>query len=230
MIKTSSKLSKYIFIFALFHFAFQCENEKSSTEKTYLALGDSYTIGESVAEKDRYPNILAKILTDNGINLAEPQIIAKTGWTTDELKKAMDEAKIFNKKFDKVSLLIGVNNQYRGRDVEVFRNEFAGLLADAITLAGNKPKNVFVVSIPDWGITPFGKKSSKLNISKNIDIYNQVKKEETLKKAVVFVDITGISREADTDLTLIADDGLHPSGKMYRLWAEKIVKEIFPIK
>lgn len=225
MERISSKFLKILPILLLFSFAFQCKKDQKGS-MTYLALGDSYTIGESVAEHERYPNILAKILRGKNVQLSDPQIIAKTGWTTDELKTAMNQANVYGKKFDWVSLLIGVNNQYRGRDVELFRKEFAALLDDAISLAGNNPNHVFVVSIPDWGITPFGKKSPKQNISENIDRYNSVKKEETLKKKVIFVDITPISRMADKDLSLIANDGLHPSGKMYKMWAEKILEEI----
>lgn len=192
---------------------------------SYLALGDSYTIGESVAENERWPVLLSKNLTKNGVKLALPQIIAQTGWTTDELKATIVSEKI-SKTYDLVSLLIGVNNQYRGRSVEQFRTEFIDLLEIAIKIAGNKPERVFVVSIPDWGVTPFGGKGQNKTISEQIDLFNKVKKEETEKKGVLFIDITPISRQALNDVLLIAEDGLHPSGKMYQQWVEKISPEL----
>lgn len=192
---------------------------------SYLALGDSYTIGESVAENERWPVQLSASLTKSGLEVASPQIIARTGWTTDELKAKIVSEKI-TKTYDLVSLLIGVNNQYRGRSVEQFRTEFIDLLETALKFAGNKPERVFVVSIPDWGVTPFGGKGQNKTISEQIDLFNQVKKQETEKKGVLFIDITPISRQAITDISLIAEDGLHPSGKMYQQWAEKISPEL----
>lgn len=192
---------------------------------SYLALGDSYTIGESVAENERWPVQLSKSLTKSGLEVSSPQIIARTGWTTDELKAKIVSEKI-TKTYDLVSLLIGVNNQYRGRSVEQFRTEFIDLLETAIKFAGNKPERVFVVSIPDWGVTPFGGKGQNKTISEQIDLFNQVKKQETEKKGVLFIDITPISRQAITDISLIAEDGLHPSGKMYQQWVEKVSPEL----
>ena len=192
---------------------------------SYLALGDSYTIGESVKEDQRWPMQLAQSLTLKGIKVSPPQIIAKTGWTTDELKAKIVSENI-TKKYDLVSLLIGVNNQYRGRNEEEFRKEFIDLLETAIQFSGNQPQHVFVVSIPDWGVTPFGKNSPKKSISKQIDLFNAIKKQETEKKGILFIDITLISRQATNDASLVAEDGLHPSGKMYQLWTEKIVPEL----
>lgn len=195
----------------------------SKSIHTYLALGDSYTIGESVAEADRYPMQLIKRMNEAGYSISAPKIIAKTGWTTDELKAAILKEKIEDQTFDMVSLLIGVNNQYRGRDIEVYRKEFTELLTMAIKLARNNLKNVFVVSIPDWGMTPFGKKSPKPNISQNIDLFNTANKEECEKMGILYIDITPDSRLADKDLSLIADDGLHPSAKMYANWVDHIM-------
>jgi lysophospholipase L1-like esterase len=192
---------------------------------SFLALGDSYTIGESVAESERWPVQLSKSLAKNGVEVASPQIIAQTGWTTDELKEKIVSENI-TKTYDLVSLLIGVNNQYRGRSVEQFQKEFIELLEIAIKFAGNKSEQVFVVSIPDWGITPFGGKGQNKTISEQIDLYNKVKKEETDKKGILFIDITPISRLAINDISLIAKDGLHPSEKMYRQWVEKILPEL----
>lgn len=192
---------------------------------SYLALGDSYTIGESVAENERWPVQLSKTLSKNGLEVAPPQIIARTGWTTDELKAKIVSEKI-TQNYDLVSLLIGVNNQYRGRSVEQFRTEFIDLLETAIKFAGNKTEHVFVVSIPDWGVTPFGGKGQNKTISEQIDLFNKVKKEETEKKGILYIDITPISRQAINDASLIAEDGLHPSGKMYSQWVEKIYPEL----
>jgi lysophospholipase L1-like esterase len=219
---------KYLTI-ALFLFIFSCnstiEAPKMTNGLSYLALGDSYTIGESVAESERWPVQLAQRLNDSGLETADPQIIARTGWITDELKAKIVSEKI-TKTYDLVSLLIGVNNQYRGRSAEQFRVEFVDLLETSIKFAGNKPTHVFVVSIPDWGVTPFAANRNKAEIAKEIDQYNAVKKEETEKRGILYIDITPISRQASTDKSLIADDGLHPSGKMYKLWVEKITPEL----
>ncbi|MFN3489912.1 MAG: SGNH/GDSL hydrolase family protein [Emticicia sp.] len=224
---------KYLTL-VLFLLLFSCESSSQNINSqsnnmtnglSYLALGDSYTIGESVAESERWPVQLSKSLTKNGLEVASPQIIARTGWTTDELKAKIVSEKI-TKTYDLVSLLIGVNNQYRGRSVEQFRTEFVDLLETAIKFAGNKPEHVFVVSIPDWGLTPFGGKGQNKSISEQIDLFNQVKKEETEKKGIIFIDITPISRQTINDASLIAEDGLHPSGKMYQQWVEKISPEI----
>jgi lysophospholipase L1-like esterase len=215
-------------------FFFSCETSSQEIDNqknimtnglSYLALGDSYTIGESVTEDQRWPVQLAKSLTSNGVAVSPPQIIAKTGWTTDELKAKIISENI-TKKYDLVSLLIGVNNQYRGRSVEEFRKEYVDLLNTAIQFSGNQPQHVFVVSIPDWGVTPFGRNSPKKSISEQIDLFNAIKKEETEKRGILFFDITPISRRAITDPSLIAEDGLHPSGKMYQLWTEKIIPEL----
>jgi lysophospholipase L1-like esterase len=180
----------------------------------YLALGDSYTIGESVAVDERFPMQLARDL-----NLGEPQIIAKTGWTTDELNAAIDAANVTGT-YDLVTLLIGVNNQYRGRDVEQYRGEFAALLQRAIGFAGGDAKNVVVVSIPDWGVTPFAEGRDRAKIATEIDRYNAVNREETQRAGARYVDITPVSR--GTDAALVAGDGLHPSGKQYGEWAKLI--------
>lgn len=199
--------------------------EKSTIELSYLALGDSYTIGECVEESERWSVQLVHKLMALGKAVSLPKIIARTGWTTDELKTAIVSENI-TQTFDLVSLLIGVNNQYRGLSVEQFRTEFVELLAMAIHFADNKPSQVFVVSIPDWGVTTFGGGGSKPEISTQIDLFNEVVKDESEKKNITFVDITPISRQALNDSSLIANDNLHPSGKMYELWAEKIVMTI----
>lgn len=219
---------KYLFgvIIGLF---ISCESTSQSlkskktmdNELKYLALGDSYTIGESVSESQRWPVQLVEKLRNTGKKIAPPKIIAKTGWTTDELKARIIKENVIEK-FDLVSLLIGVNNQYRGRNAEEFRKEFVDLLETAIQFADNNKNRVFVVSIPDWGVTPFGLNSSRPDISKSIDLFNAICKAETEKRGILYIDITPISRKAPDDASLIAEDGLHPSGKMYQMWTEKI--------
>jgi lysophospholipase L1-like esterase len=196
---------------------------------TMLCLGDSYTIGESVAEEERFPHQCVHLLEKDHIHFEKPHIIAKTGWTTDELMHAIDAAKVKGT-FDCVTLLIGVNNQYREYDKEVYRKEFKELLAIALKYAAGNHEHVFVVSIPDWGSTPFGandgKGRSPAQIGREIDEYNAIAKEEALKEKVHYTDINPISKKAATDPSYIANDNLHPSGKMYAEWATLITKEM----
>ena len=193
----------------------------------YLALGDSYTIGESVAENERWPNQLAGLLRTNDIS-TEVTIIARTGWTTDELWQGI-QAREINPPYELVSLLIGVNNQYRGLDIAEYREEFVFLLNKAIEYAGGDAKRVFVLSIPDWGVTPFAKSRDSKKIATEINKFNSVNREETEKMGVYYVDVTPSSREAVTDGALIAADGLHPSGKMYAEWAKLAYTEVLKI-
>ncbi|TDQ09264.1 SGNH/GDSL hydrolase family protein [Pedobacter metabolipauper] len=196
---------------------------------TYLALGDSYTIGESVPLKSNFPNQLVQQLSAKGIAVEAPQIIARTGWTTSELQGAIKSAAV-QKKYDLVTLLIGVNNQYRGESAVTYRKEFKELLQTAIGFAGDKT-HVFVVSIPDWGVTPFGKKSGRNpeTVSNEINAFNAINREETLMAGVSYTDITPASRAAASDLSLVADDGLHPSGKMYLDWALQVSPAVLKI-
>jgi len=192
---------------------------------TFLALGDSYTIGESVAEDQRWPVQLAKKMTDNGIQVQSPRIIATTGWRTDQLKQAIDEANDLKTSYDMVSLLIGVNNQYQGRSVESFAPEFEELLLMAIAQAGGNKAHVFVVSIPDYGKTPFGAAKEE-EIGKALDQYNAVSKEICEQYDIAYYDITPISREAKASPELVASDRLHPSGEMYRRWVDLFYQDV----
>lgn len=194
---------------------------------SYLALGDSYTIGESVAQNLSFPFQLSNLLTNQGVKVADPKIIATTGWTTDELQAAIKSAAI-TAKYDIVTLLIGVNNQYRGNAITTYREEFKDLLQTAVTFAGGNIKHVFVVSIPDWGATPFGRQSGRGQeaIGKDIDAFNAVNKEETSKLGISYTDITPESKNAATDLSLVASDGLHPSGKMYKEWVDLLAPSV----
>ncbi|WP_460672954.1 SGNH/GDSL hydrolase family protein [Larkinella ripae] len=203
--------------------------DASAHQYSYLALGDSYTIGESVPAADRWSVQLAGLLRKDGVDLGDPDLIARTGWTTAELSDAIKSSGN-QKTYALVSLLIGVNNQYRGQDVGRYRTEFQALLKTATRFAGNQPGRVFVLSIPDWGVTPYaaGAGRDRSQIAKEIDAFNAVAQEECQKAGIAYVDITPISRTA-TDATQIADDGLHFSGKQYRQWAEKslpVVKKL----
>jgi len=192
----------------------------------FLALGDSYTIGESVAEKDRWPEQLAEALRLKGKKVGKPKIIGVTGWRTDQLKKSIEDSHLKNH-YGMVSLLIGVNNQYQKKSVDSYRPEFEELLKMAITLAGGKKENVFVVSIPDYGYTPFGK-PNQAEISNAIDEYNSANKLITEKIGVKYINITDLTRKGLDNAEYVASDGLHPSGKMYALWVEKIIPTLMP--
>ena len=192
----------------------------SQTSIRYLALGDSYTIGESVAESERWPNQLAAMLLAEKNIQIDVTIIARTGWTTSELWDGI-QTNPPQGTYDLVSLLIGVNNQYRGYSVDEYREEFRFLLTKSIEYAGGDVNRVIVLSIPDWAVTPFAIGRDRVQISSEIDTFNTVNREETESAGAHYVDITPISRQASSDAALIAGDGLHPSGKMYTLWAEE---------
>ncbi|MEQ7812267.1 SGNH/GDSL hydrolase family protein [Xanthomonas hortorum] len=185
----------------------------------YLALGDSYTIGEGVAAAQRWPVQLVDGLRAYGWNVAPPQIIATTGWTTDELQAGIDTATPQGT-FDLVSLLIGVNNQYRGRSLDEYRSQFDALLQRAIGFAGGHAAHVFVLSIPDWGLTPFAhaQGADAGLIAAQIDAFNSIASDLCAKRAVRFVDITATSRDGGDAADMLVDDGLHPSGAMYARW------------
>jgi len=186
----------------------------------YLALGDSYTIGESVERAQIFPAQLVKELEKAALIINPPTIIARTGWTTSELQTAIKESGVIQK-FNFVTLLIGVNNQYRGESKDKYRKEFKELLQTAINYVDGNKAHVFVLSIPDWGVTPFAQTSGRdlVTISAEIDAFNAVNKQETLALGISYIDITPVSRNAATDNSLVASDGLHPSGKMYKDWA-----------
>ena len=201
-----------------------CEGRSSTSPPVhagprYLALGDSYTIGETVDAQDRWPVQLARMLRAQHVDVADPEIIATTGWTTDELSAGMDRAAPRGP-YAMVSLLIGVNNQFRGRSIDEFHGQFAGLLKRAIALAGDQSSRVIVLSIPDWGVTPFAQGRDRALVGQQIDQFNSVCRDECAKANVAFVDITPISKHAAEDPSLVADDGLHPSGKMYTQWCQ----------
>ena len=192
---------------------------------SYLALGDSYTIGETVLLADNFPYQTVQLLREKGVSFYAPEIIAKTGWTTDELATAIRQRKTLPS-YDFVTLLIGVNNQYRGRTTENFKPEFEALLQQAIKFAGNNKDHVFVLSIPDWGVTPFAEGRDRAQVAREIDAYNNVCKQVSAEKNVHFIDITPSTRLATQDPSLVAADGLHPSGKEYAKWAAELATGI----
>jgi len=208
-------------------------NNGGDTTKTkrILALGDSYTIGQNVVEADRFPNQTIKLLQDKGIGLKYPaEIIAVTGWTTANLLNGIQTA---NPKpsppYDAVTLLIGVNNQYQGRDTAEYRNEFIQCLNKAIFFSGNLTNKVFVLSIPDWGVTPFAAGQDRAAIAAKIDQFNAINKQVCQQMNIVYIDITPSTRQAATDPTLVANDGLHPSGKEYAKWAALLANEMIKV-
>ena len=196
--------------------------KKMSLKESYLALGDSYTVGESISKKHTWPKQLVDSLKKRNIFLSEPRIIAKTGWTTDELKKAINDSSL-NYPYDWVSLLIGVNNQYRGRDLDEFKLQFESLLFEAIAFSGNRKERVFVVSIPDWGSMPFAKDREPNKIAIEIDNFNQIIYEVCAFENIKFIDITPISRNIYSNPNWIAKDSLHPSKEQYSKWVEKMI-------
>lgn len=192
---------------------------------TYLALGDSYTIGELVEPQESFPFLLAAALNREGLAVADPVVIARTGWTTDELSAAVEE-NAPAATFSFVTLLIGVNNQYRGRSAEDYSREFTALLHRAIAFAGDVPGRVCVLSIPDWGVTPFAAGKDALQIAREIDAYNRINKDTALSRQCRYVDITDSTRNNASLPGYLVSDGLHPSGREYALWAERLVPVI----
>lgn len=191
----------------------------------YLALGDSYTIGEMVAPPDNFPGQVYAMMKNDTVDFQPARIIAKTGWTTDELETgiiAANNAEPLRSSYDFVSLLIGVNNQYRGRSVESYKPEFEELLKKAIRYADNRADRVVVLSIPDWGVTPFANGRDRAQIAREIDAYNAANKLVAEQYNVHYINITPWTREAAADNSLLASDGLHPSGKEYKRWATAI--------
>lgn len=223
--KATSPFTALIAIPILFILVVAMKYPHQKKTYSYLALGDSYTIGEKVAAEENFPNQVVQLLRHEKLNFKKPEIIAKTGWTTDELQAGINKAEL-QKQYDFVSLLIGVNNQYRGKTVADYIPEFEALLQKAISLAGDKAEKVIVLSIPDWGVTPFAKESDRKKIATEIDAFNKANKEIADKYQVHYIDITPGTREAETDVSLLAEDGLHPSGKEYKKWADAIASVI----
>jgi lysophospholipase L1-like esterase len=198
---------------------------KTEETKSWLALGDSYTIGEQVPLHQSFPYQTLQILREKGLNFFAPEIIAKTGWTTDELNQHINHT-TFLKRYDIVTLLIGVNNQYRGRNWYEFKIEFMHLLEKAIAFAGGNKNNVFVLSIPDWGVTPFAKDKDSDRIAAEIDKYNEQCKLVTTDLGCCYIDITESQRKDGAVAEFLAADGLHPNENEYAKWAMKLAARI----
>lgn len=194
--------------------------------KTYLALGDSYTIGESVQDNQKFPFQVSTQLTGLGFKTNPPEVIARTGWTTANLLERLKTDPPSSPNYTFVTLLIGVNNQYQGRPMDEYRQEFTTLLNKAIEYAGNNSNHVFVMSIPDWSVMPFANGRNKELIAKQIDSFNVINKQICLSKNARYTDITDLSRQAVANPALIASDGLHPSGEQYRMWVNRLVTTI----
>ena len=204
------------------------KNYVGKNTSKFLALGDSYTIGQSVEINERWPVQFLKELKTSTSAIDTLQIIAQTGWRVDQLKEAMNNSDL-EPPYGLVSLLIGVNNQYQGQKANSFKPEFIEILERSLKLVDNRKERLFVVSIPDWGASPYGATLNRTQISKEIDEFNSVLKEESEKRGIRYFNITTISRRALTDNSLIASDRLHPSGKMYKLWVDKIIPVISKI-
>lgn len=202
------------------------DTTSTAVTRTYLALGDSYTIGQSVAENERFPVQTVRMLNNGNIQFKQPEIIAQTGWTTGNLLYRLDNTPPLQAQYDIVTLLIGVNNQYQGRTQDEYRQQFTTLLQRAIQYAGNNKQHVIVLSIPDYGVTPFASGRNRELIAKQIDSFNTINKDVSLQYQVNYIDITGDTRLAATNSSLIANDGLHPSGTEYAVWAGKLAPMI----
>ena len=196
--------------------------------KNYLALGDSYTIGESVPASESFPVQAVKALREGGLSINDADIIAITGWTTGDLMNALKVPTPLPV-YDIVTLLIGVNNQYQGKNRDDYKKEFSELFNRAVLLAGGNPQHVIVLSIPDYSLTPFASKSDTHKIAKEIDDFNAANKAITLTGGAHYIDITGISREAKDIPSFIANDGLHPSGEQYGRWTRLLVEKIYSV-
>jgi lysophospholipase L1-like esterase len=191
----------------------------------YLALGDSYTVGEAVPLNKSFPYQAVELLRKKEYNFNAPEIIAKTGWTTDELQDAINDS-VLLPKYDFVTLLIGVNNQYRGRDAIEYKEQLEEILKRTIELANGKKEHVIIISIPDYSVTPYASSMDVDKISKEIEVLNGINRALSIQYKVQYADIAASSKEAKNDASLIAQDRLHPSEKEYERWAEKLVAMI----
>jgi len=196
----------------------------ASRARRFLALGDSYTIGEGICARERWPQQVVDALRAEGASIDDPQIIAVTGWTTDELAAGM-RAVALTPPYDIVSLGIGVNNQYRGRDIDEYREQLGALLERAVHLAGDRPRQVMMISIPDWGVTRFASEHGhdSAAVAGALDSYNAVAREETLRVGAHWADVTTLSRACGNEEGMLATDGLHPSAAQYTLWTQRLL-------
>lgn len=219
----------YSICIVLLALVFTACNQQETSPNTppirYLALGDSYTIGQGVEATQRWPNQLSEKLVENGFEVTNTTIIAKTGWKTDDLLKGIADTLLTD--YNLVSLLIGVNNQFWGQSVEQFSSEFDALLNKSIMLSGSQQR-VFVLSIPDYGVTPFGSRNRE-QIALKLDEYNDYIRQKCASQNIPFIDVTTISRQLGDSLEALAMDNLHPSSRQYEEWVEKVLPEVVAI-
>ncbi len=192
---------------------------------SYLALGDSYTIGEGVPLSQSWPVQLVERLRERGYEMAPPKIIARTGWTTMDLIRNIESEINVQRDFDLVSILIGVNNQFQGKLITEYEAELREIFNKAVNHSKTREQGVFAISIPDYGATPFGENNAE-QIGLEIDEFNRVFRLMAEEFNVDFYNITPMSREAATNRDLVAGDSLHPSGLMYRLWVDDIIEKV----
>lgn len=204
------------------------QNITAQKTLSFLALGDSYTIGESVPIYHSFPYQTVQLLRKKGMQVHAAEIVAKTGWTTDELMAGIEKTAL-EKKYDIVTLLIGVNNQYRGKSSDAYAIEFEVLLKKALDFAAGNKKHVYVLSIPDWGVTPFAEGRDRKRIAAEIDLFNSINRKITEAKGITYISITEGTREVPSNPKLVAKDGLHPSGDDYARWAEKLSNAVMAI-
>jgi len=207
-------------------FLFLSLNTQHMAQQTYLALGDSYTIGEGLDIEDSWPYQLQNLLNKKGFSIEQPKIIAKTGWRTDELIEAIQEQTKDDKQYDIVSLLIGVNNQYQNKPLSQYKKEFQVLLDIAISKCKHKNQGVFVVSIPDYGVTPFAKEKDKTQAIKDLKQYNAFAKTQCQKHDVAFYDITHLSARLSASDDMLISDRLHPNAKQYLAWINVFLPQL----
>ncbi|WP_247653580.1 SGNH/GDSL hydrolase family protein [Flavobacterium sp. CS20] len=207
---------------------FALNSQLIMAQQTYLALGDSYTIGEGLKIENSWPYQLQDLLNNNGFNIEQPKIIAKTGWRTDELIRAIQEQKTDEKQYDIVSLLIGVNNQYQNKALSQYKKEFKKLLEIAISKCKSNNQGVFVVSIPDYGVTPFAQEKDKPNAIKELKKYNTIAKKQCQKHDVAFYDITDLSAKLSHSDEMLINDRLHPNDKQYQAWVQSLLPQLKP--
>ena len=217
----------YISVIAIILSLYSCEDKEAlhpNITVKYLALGDSYTIGQGVEENERWPNQLSTQLESNGIDVQKTQIIAQTGWKTSDLLNGIADSTLND--FDLISLLIGVNNQFWSQPFDVFQTEFDSLVNIAIEAVGKE--RIFIVSIPDYGVTPFGSSNSE-NIANDIDMYNGYISERCAEEGFPFINVTEISRQLGDSDGALAPDNLHPSGYQYSLWVNEMLPSVLDL-
>lgn len=216
------------FTFLLFSISLILNTHKlQSQSMNYLALGDSYTIGEAVPTEKNWPNVLVRQLQQDGFDIQQPKIIAVTGWRTDELIDSIKtQEKELAKAYDLVSLLIGVNNQYQKKDISQYQEEFEALLQIGLAKSKHGAKSMFVVSIPDYGVSDFAKNKNIENVAEEVAQYNQIAAEIAQNYHVPFYNITPVSKTTEGDTSMFAEDELHPSAKQYQLWLDVFYNEV----